>query len=111
MSYIRDLGYKIFSLIKENPNKKDLFLKRLGFSEIDYNKLINGRLFLSIKDVETIADIFSIKPDKLISYKNNNCFHNMVFTCQNSFSAQENCNKVLDLIDEYIDIKEAVVQN
>lgn len=111
MASLRNLGYKVFSLIESNPEKKQTLLKKLNFSESDLSRLINGRLALSFNEIETISKVFSIKPDDIVDYTNTNCYKGQVFICNNSFSSQENCNKILDLIDVYIDIKEAALSN
>lgn len=75
------------SLVNDNDSLKSELCSKLNFSSVDLNKLLFGRLSVTPVQLTTIA----------------NTVH-----CMSSFSTKEHCNEVLDIIDSYIDIKEAV---
>lgn len=105
MARLRDLGYKVNLLLKEAPSKESDILKGLQFSDTDLKRLIFGKLALSPVQIEKIAAIFSVTPESIVLYKNEDSYRDMVH-CMSTFSSQENCDEVLDIIDSYIDIKE-----
>ena len=107
MASLRDLGYKIMSLVNDNDNLKNELCSKLNFSSEDFNRLLYGRLSVTPIQIATIANTLSVPVEELINYKNNDSYKNVVH-CMSSFSSQEHCNEVLDIIDSYIDIKEAV---
>ena len=107
MASLRDLGYKIMSLVNDNDSLKRELCSKLNFSSVDLNKLLFGRLSVTPVQLTTIANTLSVPVDELISYKNSDSYAKAVH-CMSSFSTQEHCNEVLDIIDSYIDIKEAV---
>ena len=106
MASLRDFGYKVHTLLSEYPSKKDELSKKLNFSNNDLARLTCGRLAVTPNQVEIIADVFSTSPIDLLSYENKDSFSSMVH-CTKAFSSQKNCNEILDIIDSYIDIKEA----
>lgn len=105
MSTMRDMGYYVYSLLKNNSEKKDALCKKLNFSDNDFNRFLNGRLAITPTQTKTIADFFNKSYDEFINYKNNDCYKDVVH-CMSKFSSQEHCNEILDLIDIYIDAKE-----
>ena len=107
MASLRDLGYKIMSLVNNKDTLKKQLCMKLNFSSTDLNRLLFGRLSVTPVQLTTIAETLSVPVEELINYKNNDSYKNVVH-CMSSFSTQEHCNEVLDIIDSYIDIKEAV---
>lgn len=107
MASLRDLGYKIMSLVNNKDSLKKQLCMKLNFSSTDLNRLLFGRLSVTPVQLTTIAETLSVPVEELINYKNNDSYKNVVH-CMSSFSTQEHCNEVLDIIDSYIDIKEAV---
>lgn len=107
MASLRDLGYKIMSLTKNNDALKAELCAKLNFSSVDLNRLLYGKLSLTPVQINTLASTLSVKAGDLINYKNDDSYKNFVH-CMSSFSSQEHCAEVLDIIDSYIDIKEAV---
>ena len=107
MASLRDLGYKIMSLVNDNDSLKRELCSKLNFSSVDLNKLFFGRLSVTPVQLTTIANTLSVPVEELINYKNSDSYAKAVH-CMSSFSTQEHCNEVLDIIDSYIDIKESV---
>ena len=107
MASLRDLGYKIMSLVNDNDSLKRELCSKLNFSSVDLNKLFFGRLSVTPVQLTTIANTLSVPVEELINYKNSDSYAKAVH-CMSSFSTQEHCNEVLDISDSYIDIKEAV---
>lgn len=104
LSTLRDLGYRISLAINEK-NRNEL-LNRLDFSEVDLKKLEQGRLSLTPRQLDDVSEILNLSKEELLDYTDNTCYQNMVH-CMSCFSNQENCNKILDIIDSYIDLKES----
>lgn len=107
MSTLRNLGYKISSLLSGNSFKEQELCAKLNFSSPDLQRLKYGRLSLNPLQISTVASVLSVKTEDLINYKNADSYKNMVH-CMSTFSSQEHCDEILDLIDAYIDVKEAV---
>lgn len=110
MASLRDLGYKIYSLILDDTQKEDGFCRKFNLTESDYKRLITGNLMVSIDTIKDIADFFSINVEDIVYYKNDDNYKLMVH-CRGSFSSRENCRKILDMIDSYVDVKEVFDYN
>lgn len=108
MANLRNLGYIINTLLANDNSKKEELCKELNFSEIDLQKLVSGRLSLNPIQISKVANTFSVTPDYIVNYTNNDRYSSMVH-CKCSFSSQDNCDEILDIIDSYIDIKEAAI--
>lgn len=106
MANLRNLGYKVRSLLTSDPAKRDVLLERLNFSENDLTRLEFGRLALTPAQIEATASVFSIESKELVNYRNSDSYKDIIH-CMSSFSSQEHCDEILDIIDTYIDIKEA----
>jgi DNA-binding Xre family transcriptional regulator len=105
---LRNLGYKLSSLLSTNPDKEEELREKLNFSSFDLQRLKYGRLSLTPMQISTAANTLSVKVEDLVNYKNSDSYKNMVH-CMSNFSTQEHCDEILDLIDTYIDVKEAAV--
>ena len=97
MSNLRNIGYKIFLLANKVENGKEILCKMLNFNDNDYTRLVTGRLSITPMQIKNIAELFS---------KNNDAYSKMVH-CMSNFEKNENCDEILDIIDTYIDFKEA----
>lgn len=104
MATLRDLGYRI-SLSVNEKNRNEL-LNRLEFSEIDLKKLEQGRLSLSPRQLDVVSEVLDVSKEELLKYKDTTCYHNSIH-CMSHFTNQENCDKILDIIDSYIDLRES----
>ena len=70
MASLRDLGYKIMSLVNDNDSLKRELCSKLNFSSVDLNKLFFGRLSVTPVQLTTIANTLSVPVEELINYKN-----------------------------------------
>lgn len=107
MANLRNLGYKINILFNNSSTRKQEFCKQMNFSQTDLDRLLFGRLALNPSQIAAVADFFSITQEELVSYKNTDFYKNMTH-CMSPFSSQEHCDEILNIIDTYIDIKEAL---
>ena len=73
-----------------------------GYSTKDIGKILDGRLFLSPKQIEEIAGILDLDINEMI-----NCIDVDSIEYVGEFIKEENKDKLLDYIDRYVDLKEA----
>ncbi len=72
-----------------------------GYSTKDIGKILDGRLFLSPKQIEEIAGILDLDINEMI-----NCIDVDSIEYVGEFTKEENKDKLLDYIDRYVDLKE-----
>lgn len=105
MSYLRGLGKMIKTRISEQGKSIQLLAKESGYSIKDIGKIFDGRLFLSPKQIEEIANVLELNVDEII-----NCTDVDPIECMGEFTKEENKDMLLDYIDRYVDLKEATQQ-
>ena len=98
--------HKIGSFIKLKMMEQNKSIQSLaeegGYSTKDIGKILDGRLFLSPKQIEEIAGILDLDINEMI-----NCIDVDSIEYVGEFTKEENKDKLLDYIDRYVDLKEA----
>lgn len=98
--------HKIGSFIKLKMMEQNKSIQSLaeesGYSTKDIGKILDGRLFLSPKQIEEIAGILDLDINEMI-----NCIDVDSIECMGEFTKEENKDMLLDYIDRYVDLKEA----
>lgn len=98
--------HKIGSFIKLKMMEQNKSIQSLaeesGYSTKDIGKILDGRLFLSPKQIEEIANVLELNVDEII-----NCTDVDPIECMGEFTKEENKDMLLDYIDRYVDLKEA----
>ena len=105
MSYLRGLGKMIKTRMSEQGKSIQLLAKESGYSIKDIGKIFDGRLFLSPKQIEEIANVLELNVDEII-----NCTDVDPIEYMGEFTKEENKDMLLDYIDRYVDLKEATQQ-
>ena len=88
-------------MMEQNKSIQSL-AKESGYSIKDIGKIFDGRLFLSPKQIEEIANVLELNVDEII-----NCTDEDHIECMGEFTKEENKDMLLDYIDRYVDLKEA----
>lgn len=87
-------------MMEQNKSIQSL-AKESGYSIKDIGKIFDGRLFLSPKQIEEIANVLELNVDEII-----NCIDVDSIEYVGEFTKEENKDKLLDYIDRYVDLKE-----
>ena len=106
MSFAREAGFAIRQYI-ENPDVKNQICEKLGYTEHELDKLLSGRLFMTGSDLDVIADACGTTADEILSANIAEYDANVVH-CMTDFTNRQNREMILDLIDTYIDMREAL---
>lgn len=97
--------HKIGSFIKLKMMEQNKSIQSLaeesGYSTKDIGKILDGRLFLSPKQIEEIAGILDLDINEMI-----NCIDVDSIEYVGEFTKEENKDMLLDYIDRYVDLKE-----
>ena len=92
---------KKIKMMEQNKSIQSL-AEESGYSTKDIGKILDGRLFLSPKQIEEIAGILDLDINEMI-----NCIDVDSIEYVGEFTKEENKDKLLDYIDRYVDLKEA----
>lgn len=101
---LRRLGSNIEKASKKNYTQVEDFASAINLSVKDVHRLFEGRLILSSSQLKVISEKVNTPMKKLLDISSKYTF----VECVGSFKDVQNEDKILDLIDSYIDLSEAV---
>ena len=99
----RKIGVNIFTLMQNAGLSREELARKLSYSYRDMCRILEGKLMLPPVEVKRIAEFFGKTKQELLHYE-------FVPELQymKEFSDTKNLDKILDLLDEYVDLKEAM---
>ncbi len=107
MQRMRMLGNYIQQLAKEKKLDEAELSRILGCKEYQVKALIRGRMLVSFEQLSVLAQKFDISVSDLLNGDIEQ-YNDSVVSCVNKFSDTNNREIILDLIDEYLDVLDAV---
>lgn len=105
MNRERIIGNNVKLLLQEN--KVSDFGQRIGLSDIEVDKLLDGRLVISDETLDLIAKYFCCDNTSLITDKGEDAYQTLIHN-SSKFTHRDNQEFIMDLIDNYIDFAELV---
>ncbi len=106
MRNMRVIGATIRKALEDKCVSREQLAKEAKISANDLEMVIYGRKILSFSQLSKIADYLDIKIDLLIE-GDINYYTNTVVDCMNGFENEENREKILDLVYDYMDLLDA----
>lgn len=107
MNNSRIIGNNIAIELKSQSIGVASFADSIGYSLHEAHKLMEGRLFLPPMQLKKIADVLSISLERLLEHRGASEYNALIHNFRD-FKNQENQELVLDLIDMYADLEEAL---
>ena len=102
----RTLGINIFTHMQNAQISLESFAEQLGYSIKDAWNIVEGKLMLLPMELETIASFLGTTSEKLIITETKSLVPEL--QNRNEFTHPENLEKILELMDEYVELKEVV---
>lgn len=110
MSHSRELGYAIQKRTAGNQGLEQRLLESLHITREELQRLYAGRLFLTGSQLRQAASVCGVEPHELTEACREDYDRNVV-RYMTAFQNRENREKILDLIDAYIDAREALEEH
>ena len=102
----RKIGVNVYVYMEKAGLTPEAFAEKLSYSLKDVWNVIEGKVVLPPVEIKKISSVLGINKEKLID-RELECFvPNLEF--MKEFSDLDNLDKVLDLMDEYVEIREAL---
>ena len=101
---LRRLGSNIEKASRENYKRVEDFANAINLSVRDVHRLFEGRLIVSPFQLKAISEKVNTPVRELLDISGK---YTLV-ECMGSFKDEQNKDKILDLIDNYIDLVEAI---
>lgn len=107
MQNARMFGNFVQKLAEENNLSIDDLVSLLGCQEHQVRLLLKGRAFASFDQVSVLAKQFNLSVSELLNGDVEH-YNRTVAHCMNKFQRVENHERILDIIDDYLDVADAV---
>ncbi|SNU06195.1 hypothetical protein SAMN06297422_10678 [Lachnospiraceae bacterium] len=104
-----NIGMGIYSILKDRKISVEDAAQKIGYSIRDLRRIIEGKLFISPRALEEISEKLDISVEKLIYFQpdGNDLLPELEYN--KCFTEREHLYKIVDLIDEYIELKEQMI--
>lgn len=102
----RKLGANIFTFMQNSGISREDFAKLLDYTYRDVCRVIEGKLVLPPVELARVASVLGITKKELISGEAYGVVPELQYMKQ--FDNAENLDRILDLLDEYVELKETM---
>lgn len=102
----RKLGVNIFTLMQNSGISREDLAEKLNYSYRDICRILEGKLMLPPAEVRKIAELFGKTKRELLHYEADKFVPELQY--MKEFSDTGSLDRILDLLDEYVDLKEAM---
>ena len=102
----RKLGVNICMRMLEANINPGRFAKYLGYSMKDVWNVIEGKVIIPPVELDKIARLLQTTKSELINHESDNLVPDLQY--MKEFSNPDNLDRLLDLMDEYVELREAV---
>lgn len=107
MDRYRKLGLNILVDMRNKGISRNELTEQLGYSERKFEKLLNGNLFITKKEIEDISHHLYETYDELIRDRNLDEYDD-IWSYYSLVHNSPNIDYILDMIDMYVELKERV---
>ena len=107
MKAARMLGSYVEALAKKNNITSTQLAEKLGRTEKHMQMFFKGKAYLSFPQMKVLAETFNVSISDLLAGDKDSYKANFV-NCRHEFDNDDNREKILDIIDDYIDLFDAV---
>ena len=103
----RKLGVNIFTLMQKSGISREDLAQKLQCSYREVCRILEGKLMLTPRRVAEIAEILGTTKHDLMNLQSDRAVPELEY--MKEFTNLDNLDLILDLMDEYIDLKEATM--
>lgn len=107
MAYSRIVGQNIELLMQRNGIQASMIAEQLGYSEIDVYKIMEGSLLITGSEMCEIAEVLHVDIAELEMTRDEEEYRPLLH-CMGNYKNVESKDKIMDFIDLYIDLEEAM---
>lgn len=102
----RKLGVNIFMLMQNSGISREELAEKLNYTYRNMCRILEGKLILPPVEIGKIAELFGKTKKELLSYETDRFIPELQYLKQ--FSNTDNLDKILDLFDDYVELKEVM---
>lgn len=102
----RKLGVNIFTLMQNSGISREELAEKLNYTYRHMCRILEGKFMLPLLEIGKIAELLGKTKKELFSYKADKFFPELQYMKQ--FSDTYNLFKILELLDDYVELKEVM---
>lgn len=102
----RKLGVNIFTLMQSSGISREEMAIKLNYTYRDMCRILEGKLLLPPVEINKIAKMLGKTKKELLTYEADKIVPELQY--MKEFSHTDNLDKILDLLDDYVELKEAI---
>lgn len=102
----RKLGVNIYTLMQDSGISREDLAEKLNYTYRDICRILEGKLMLSPIEIEKVAELFGKTKKELLNYEADRFVPELQY--MKEFSNTENLDKILDLLDDYVELREVM---
>lgn len=106
VNFSRKLGVNIYECMSQKGVSPEEFAEKLCYSVKDVWNIIEGKVVIPPIVMDRIVDALGMTKKELFDYKTDTMLPDLQY--MKEFDNPENLDRVLDLIDEYVELKESI---
>lgn len=100
----RKLGVNIYTLMRNSGISREDLAEKLNYTYRDMCRILEGKLMLSPIELEKVAKLFGKTKKELLNFEADRFVPELQY--MKEFSNTENLDKILDLLDDYVELRE-----
>ncbi len=102
----REIGGNIYTFMQMAKLTPNDIADKMSYSLKDVWNVIEGKVMLPSVELKNLAMLLGVTKEELISHEPERLVPNLEF--MKEFSNSDNLDKILDLMDEYVELREAL---
>lgn len=102
----RKLGVNIFTLMRNSGISREDLAQKMGYTYRDMCRVLEGKLLLTPTELAKVVELLGTTAEHLLHYESDKFVPELQY--MKEFSDRDNLDKILDLLDEYVELKEAI---
>ena len=102
----RKLGVNISTRMLEADISLDSFAKHLGYSMKDVWNVIEGKVIIPPVELDKMSSLLKATKSELMNHEPDSLVPELQY--MKEFSNPDNLDRILDLMDEYVELREVV---
>ena len=102
----RKLGVNIFTLMQNSGMSREDLAVKLNYTYRDMCRILEGRVMLSPVEIEKIAGALGKTKKELLDFEADKLVPELQY--MKEFNNTGNLDKILDLLDDYVELKEVM---
>ena len=102
----RKIGVNVYMFMQKTKLTPEALAEKMSYSMKDIWNVIEGKVMIPPVEINKLASVLEVSGEDLVNKEPEQLVPNLEY--MKEFSNPDSLDRVLDLIDEYVEIREAI---